>query len=132
MAYFHFMNKVMDYTPTEIRLQTKSRRLVISFDGGFQFDLSFEYLRVNSPSAEVKGHGPGQETLQTGKEKVRITAIEPVGHYAVRLIFDDGHDTGLYTWKYLYELGTEQESRWQAYLDRLKAAGYAQQPVTYG
>ena len=122
----------MDYTPKEIRLQTKSRRLLIGFDDGFQFDLSFEYLRVSSPSAEVKGHGPGQETLQTGKENVRVTAIEPVGHYAVRLIFDDGHDTGLYTWKYLYELGTEQESRWQAYLDRLKAAGYARQPVTYG
>ncbi len=122
----------MDYTPKEIRLQTKSRRLLIGFDDGLQFDLSFEYLRVSSPSAEVKGHGPGQETLQTGKENVRVTAIEPVGHYAVRLIFDDGHDTGLYTWKYLYELGTEQESRWQAYLDRLKAAGYARQPVTYG
>jgi DUF971 family protein len=122
----------VDYTPKEIRLQTKSRRLIISFDDGFQFDLSFEYLRVSSPSAEVKGHGPGQETLQTGKESVRVTAIEPVGHYAVRLVFDDGHDTGLYTWKYLYELGTEQESRWQAYLDRLKAAGYARQPVTYG
>ncbi len=122
----------MDYTPKEIRLQTKSRRLLIGFDDGFQFDLSFEYLRVSSPSAEVKGHGPGQETLQTGKENVRVTAIEPVGHYAVRLIFDDDHDTGLYTWKYLYELGTQQESRWQAYLDRLKAAGYARQPVTYG
>ena len=126
------MTKAVDYTPTEIRLQTKSRRLVISFDDGIQFDLSFEYLRVSSPSAEVKGHGPGQETLQTGKENVRVTAIEPVGHYAVRLIFDDDHDTGLYTWKYLYELGTQQESRWQAYLDRLKAAGYARQPVTYG
>ena len=122
----------MDYTPTEIRLQKKSRRLLIGFDEGIQFDLSFEYLRVSSPSAEVKGHGPGQETLQTGKENVQVTAIEPVGHYAVRLIFDDGHDTGLYTWKYLYELGSERESRWQAYLDRLKAAGYARQPVTYG
>ena len=121
----------MDYTPTEIRLQKKSRRLLIGFDEGIQFDLSFEYLRVSSPSAEVKGHGPGQETLQTGKENVQVTAIEPVGHYAVRLIFDDGHDTGLYTWKYLYELGSERESRWQAYLDRLKAAGYARQPVTY-
>ena len=122
----------MDYTPTEIRLQKKSRRLLIGFDEAIQFDLSFEYLRVSSPSAEVKGHGPGQETLQTGKENVQVTAIEPVGHYAVRLIFDDGHDTGLYTWKYLYELGSERESRWQAYLDRLKAAGYARQPVTYG
>ena len=118
----------MDYTPTEIRLQKKSRQIVIAFDDGNEFELSFEYLRVNSPSAEVIGHGPGQEILQTGKENVRVTAIEPVGHYAVRLIFDDGHDSGLYTWKYLYELATEQDTRWPAYLDRLKAAGYARQP----
>ncbi len=118
----------MDYKPTEIRLQKKSRQIVIAFDDGDRFDLSFEYLRVNSPSAEVKGHGPGQEVLQTGKENVQVTAIEPVGHYAVRLIFDDGHDSGLYSWQYLYELATEQDSRWQAYLDRLKAAGYARRP----
>jgi DUF971 family protein len=122
----------VDYTPTEIRLQTKSRQIEIAFDDGNRFELSFEYLRVNSPSAEVKGHGPGQEVLQTGKENVRVTAIEPVGHYAVRLVFDDGHDTGLYTWKYLHELCTERDSNWQTYLDRLKAAGYARQPVTDG
>ena len=77
------------------------------------------------PPPKVKGHGPGQEVLQTGKEDVGVTAVEPVGHYAVRLTFDDGHDTGLYTWKYLYELGTEFEQRWAGYLDRLEAAGYA-------
>jgi DUF971 family protein len=120
----------VDYTPTEIRLQKKSRQVVIAFDDGNQFNLPFEYLRVNSPSAEVQGHGPGQGVLQVGKENVQVTAIEPVGHYAVRLVFDDGHDTGLYTWKYLYELATEQESKWQAYLDHLEAAGYARQPAT--
>ena len=122
----------MDYTPTEIRLQKKSRQVVIAFDDGNRFELSFEYLRVNSPSAEVKGHGPGQEVLQTGKENVQVTAIEPIGHYAVRLVFDDGHNTGLYAWKYLYELGTAKDSNWQAYLDRLKAAGYARQPAANG
>ena len=122
----------MDYTPTEIRLQKKSRQVVIAFDNGDRFELSFEYLRVNSPSAEVKGHGPGQEVLQTGKENVQVMAIEPVGHYAVRLVFDDGHDTGLFTWKYLYELGAARDSNWQAYLDRLKAAGYARQPAANG
>ena len=122
----------MDYTPTEIRLQKKSRQIVIAFDDGNRFELSFEFLRVNSPSAEVKGHGPGQEVLQTGKEHVQVTAIEPVGHYAVRLVFDDGHNTGLYTWKYLYDLGAERDSKWQAYLDRLKAAGYARRPATNG
>lgn len=121
----------MDYTPTEIRLQKKSRQIVITFDDGNRFELSFEYLRVHSPSAEVIGHGPGQEILQTGKENVQVTAIEPVGHYAVRLIFDDGHDTGLYSWQYLYELCTQQDTKWQAYLDRLEAAGYARQPPTF-
>lgn len=122
----------MDNTPTEIRLQKKSRQIVIAYDDGSRFELSFEYLRVNSPSAEVKGHGPGQEVLQTGKENVRVKAIEPIGHYAVRLVFDDGHDTGLYSWSYLYELGTERDSKWQAYLDRLEAAGYARQPAANG
>ena len=125
-------NKGMDYTPTEIRLQTKSRQVLIAFDDGKQFALPFEYLRVNSPSAEVQGHGPGQEVLQTGKENIRVTAIEPIGHYAVRLVFDDGHDTGLFTWKYLHELGVNQEHKWQAYLDRLQAAGYARQPAANG
>jgi DUF971 family protein len=122
----------LDNIPTEIRLQKKSRQIVIAYDDGSRFELSFEYLRVNSPSAEVKGHGPGQEVLQTGKENVQVTAIEPIGHYAVRLVFDDGHDTGLYSWSYLYELGTERDSKWQAYLDRLEAAGYARQPAANG
>lgn len=119
----------MDPTPEEIRLRKKSRLLAVRFDDGSEFELPFEYLRVYSPSAEVRGHGPGQEILQTGKENVQITALEPVGHYAIRIVFDDGHDTGLYTWQYLYELGTERERRWQAYLDRLTAAGYPRQPV---
>ncbi len=114
-------------TPSEIRLKGKRRLLVLSYEDGGAFELSAEYLRVHSPSAEVKGHGPGQERLQTGKENVAITAIEPVGHYAVRLVFDDGHDTGLYTWTYLRELGENQADNWQAYLDRLRAAGYARQ-----
>jgi len=114
-------------TPTEIRLRKESRLLTVSFDDGGSFDFTFEYLRVHSPSAEVRGHGPGQETLQTGKQDVAITAVEPVGHYAVRLVFDDGHDSGLYTWAYLRELGDEMASNWQQYLDRLKAAGYARE-----
>jgi len=117
-------------TPTEIRLRKRSRQLAVSFDDGSAFDYSFEYLRVHSPSAEVRGHGPGQETLQTGKENVVVTSVEPVGHYAVRLIFDDGHDSGLYSWSYLYELGRDMEANWARYLDRLAAAGYARnEPV---
>lgn len=118
----------MNPTPTEIRLRKKSRLLSICFDDGREFELPFEYLRVSSPSAEVRGHGPGQEVLQTGKENVQVTALDTVGHYALRIVFDDGHDTGLYTWTYLYELGAEQDARWQAYLDRLSEAGYARQP----
>lgn len=123
-------NQVVDHTPTEIRLQKKSRQLIVTFADGESFEMSFEFLRVHSPSAEVKGHGPGQEVLQTGKEDVQILEIQPVGHYAVRLIFDDGHDSGLFSWNYLHELGAGKESRWQAYLDRLRAAGYARQPAT--
>ena len=111
--------------PTELKLRTRSRVLAVSFDDGSAFDLPFEYLRVHSPSAEVRGHGPGQETLQLGKHEVRITKIEPVGNYAVRLVFDDGHDTGLYTWAYLHELGREHERKWRQYLDRLKELGIA-------
>lgn len=118
----------MDIAPGEIRLRRKSRLLSVSFDDGSSFDLPFEYLRVYSPSAEVKGHGPGQEVLQVDKQDVEIVAIEPVGHYAVRLVFNDGHNTGLYTWKYLYELGNAKEEYWQRYLDRLKAAGHAARP----
>lgn len=117
----------MPATPVEIRLRTESRLLAISFDDDSQFEYSFEYLRAHSPSAEVKGHGPGQEVLQTGKEKVVLKGVEPVGHYAVRLIFDDGHDSGLYTWEYLYELGQQKDANWRSYLDRLAAAGYARQ-----
>jgi len=115
----------MSATPVEIKLRKTSRLLVVQFDDGKSFDLPFEYLRVHSPSADVKGHGPGQEVLQTGKEDVSVTSVEPIGHYAVRLVFDDGHDTGLYTWEYLYELGEQQAENWQSYLDRLKTAGYA-------
>ena len=115
----------MTPVPVEIRLQKGQRQIVVRFEDDAAFELPFEYLRVHSPSAEVKGHGPGQEVLQVGKENVLVTAIEPVGHYAIRLIFDDGHDTGLYTWQYLYELGKAQAANWANYLDRLEAAGYA-------
>ncbi len=115
----------MTVTPTEIRLRKSSRVLVVAFDDGSDFEFTFEYLRVHSPSAEVVGHGPGQETLQTGKENVVITRIDPVGHYAVRLVFDDGHDSGLYSWSYLHQLGRNMDANWRRYLDRLAAAGYA-------
>lgn len=108
--------------PTEIRLRRSSRLLQVSFDDGQRFELPFEYLRVHSPSAEVKGHGPGQEVLVVGKEAVGIRAVEPVGQYAVRLVFDDGHATGLYTWAYLYELGLTREKRWAEYLERCRSA----------
>jgi DUF971 family protein len=110
--------------PTDIKLHQVSRLLEIRFDDGAHFQLPCEYLRVFSPSAEVRGHGPGQEVLQTGKEDVNIMAIEPVGNYAVRLVFSDGHHTGLYSWEVLYDLGIHQESNWQGYLQRLTAAGY--------
>ena len=120
-----YSRQAMSATPVEIKLRKASRLLMVQFDDGKSFDLPFEYLRVHSPSADVKGHGPGQEVLQTGKENVSVTLVEPIGHYAVRLVFDDSHDTGLYTWKYLYELGEQQAENWQSYLDRLKTAGYA-------
>lgn len=107
--------------PTEIRLRRQSRVLEVTFEGMEVLALPFEFLRVHSPSAEVKGHGPGQETLVLGKQAVLITAIEPVGHYAVRLIFDDGHDSGLYSWKYLRELGRDRETLWKRYLERVAA-----------
>ena len=115
----------MTAIPLKITLRQASSLIAVEFDDGVSFDLPFEYLRVFSPSAEVRGHGPGQTILQTGKEKVQVTAIEPIGHYAVQLVFDDGHDSGLYTWKHLYELGTHQAEYWQDYLKRLKAAGYS-------
>jgi DUF971 family protein len=110
--------------PTDIRLLRASRLLEVAFDDGTCFKLPCEYLRVYSPSAEVRGHGPGQEVLQLGKENVNITAIEPVGNYAVKLYFDDGHNTGIYSWEWLYTLGTQQEARWQDYLAQLARAGY--------
>lgn len=109
--------------PVAIRLRTRSRLLEVSFADGSRFELPAEYLRVHSPSAEVQGHGIDSGVLVTGKERVGITAVEPIGHYAVRLLFDDGHDTGLYTWKYLYELGSQQEARWLIYLGKLEKAG---------
>jgi DUF971 family protein len=110
--------------PTDIRLYQKSRVLEIAFEDGARFTLPCEYLRVYSPSADVQGHSSGQQVLQRGKEEVAITNIEPVGNYAIRLVFDDGHATGLYTWTYLYELGAKQAQKWQAYLRRLDEAGY--------
>jgi DUF971 family protein len=109
--------------PTDIKLHQASRRLELSFDDGAHFMLPCEFLRVYSPSAEVRGHGPGQEVLQIGKEDVNIVGIEPVGHYAVKLTFSDGHDTGLYSWDYLYEIGQHQSEMWAEYLTRLMAAG---------
>ena len=110
-------------TPTEIKLRRQSRVLDVAFDDGQRVELPFEYLRVYSPSAEVRGHGPGQETLQLGKHEVLVVRVDPIGNYAVRLAFNDGHDTGLYTWGYLYELGETRAAKWQHYLDRLEQLG---------
>jgi len=110
-------------SPTDIVLHTASRVLEITFDDGAHFRLPFEFLRVYSPSADVRGHGPGQETLQEGKRDVSIDALEPVGHYAIKPTFSDGHDSGIYAWDYLYKLGVQQEQLWREYLQRLEAAG---------
>jgi DUF971 family protein len=109
--------------PASLTVHQQSRALEIEFDDGRTFRIPFELMRVYSPSAEVQGHGPGQETLQTGKRDVVITDIEPVGHYAVKPTFSDGHDSGLFTWDYLYRLGAEQETLFAQYLRRLAAAG---------
>ena len=114
--------------PVSINLHQKSRILEIEYDDGVKFELSCEYLRVYSPSADVRGHGPGQGVLQVGKENVNIKEIEPIGNYAVRLVFDDGHATGLYSWGYLYELGIEHDNNWMDYLDALKQAGHVRRP----
>lgn len=114
--------------PTEITLHKQSRVLDVAFDDGARFALPCEYLRVFSPSAEVRGHGPGQEVLQVGKKEVGIEAIEPVGVYAVKLVFSDGHDTGIYSWEYLHELGVKRESNWNTYLARLAQAGKSREP----
>jgi DUF971 family protein len=109
--------------PTEITLHQQTRNLEIAFEDGVRYRLPFEFLRVNSPSAEVRGHGPGQEVLQVGKSNVAVNNITPVGSYAIKIEFDDGHDSGLYTWEYLYDLGKHQEALWQDYLQRLTSAG---------
>lgn len=109
--------------PTGIVLHQQSRRLELSFSDGSNFDLPFEFLRVYSPSAEVRGHGPGQEVLQTGKRDVEVTALEPVGNYALQPTFSDGHATGIYSWDYLYDLGRRRDELWAEYLDRLAKAG---------
>ena len=115
-------------TPTEIILHQQSRTLEIAFDDGARYKLPFEFLRVFSPSAEVRGHGPGQEVLQTGKRDVLVTAVDPVGTYAIKLTFDDGHDSGLYSWSYLHELGQYQDGMWHDYLERLAAANASRDP----
>ncbi|MDH5516990.1 MAG: DUF971 domain-containing protein [Gammaproteobacteria bacterium] len=117
--------------PINIMLHKKSRLLELEFDDASSFKLPCEYLRVYSPSAEVTGHGPGQEVLQLNKENVNIDEIEPVGHYAVKLVFSDNHDSGLYSWDYLYELGNSYQEKWDDYLARLKQAGHErQQPAS--
>lgn len=117
-------------TPTEIKLHQKSRTLEIAFGDGSRFTLPCEFLRVFSPSAEVRGHGPGQEILQVGKINAEITAIEPVGTYAVNLAFADGHNSGIYAWDYLYDLGSQQEAMWARYLERMQEAGASREPIS--
>jgi DUF971 family protein len=111
-------------TPTELTVHQKSRLFDIAFDDGSAFSIPFELMRVYSPSAEVKGHGPGQEVLQVGKREVGIRGVEPVGNYAVKPLFTDGHDSGIYTWDFLYKLGSEQAALWADYMARLHAAGF--------
>jgi len=114
--------------PTEIKLHQKSRRMEIAFSDGSQFELSYELLRVYSPSAEVRGHGPGQEVLQAGKRDVEILSLEPSGSYAVQPTFSDGHNTGIYSWDYLYWLGQNRENLWREYLKRLEQAEASREP----
>ncbi len=116
-------------SPTEIKLHQKSRVLEIAFADGKRFMLPYEFLRVYSPSAEVRGHGPGQEVLQVGKKNVEIKQLEPVGTYAVQPVFSDGHDTGIYSWDYFYDLGMNQDQMWQHYLQRMEAAGASREAV---
>jgi len=118
----------MSEHPTEIKLHQQSHLLEITFDDDVCYQLPYEYLRVYSPSAEVRGHGAGQETLQLGKRDVGVNEVLPVGSYAMKIVFDDGHDSGLYTWEYLYDLGKHQTDWWQDYLGRLEAAGGSREP----
>ena len=115
--------------PTEIKLHQASRKLEIAFNDGARFELPYEFLRVYSPSAEVRGHGPGQEVLQLGKKNIGIKSVEPVGSYAVTLTFSDGHDTGIYSWDYLYELGANYVALWGRYVNRMEAAGASREPL---
>jgi len=119
-------------TPTEIKLHKKTALLELTYADGGIYSLPAEFLRVYSPSAEVRGHGQGQEVLQVGKLNVKIVKIEPVGHYAVRLRFDDGHDTGIYSWEYLRELALHQQTMWDEYLNRLRKAGERREPLATG
>lgn len=114
--------------PTEIKLRQKSRLMELVFSDGSRFELSYELLRVHSPSAEVRGHGPGQEVLQVGKRDVDISSLEPSGSYAVQPTFSDGHSTGIYSWDYLYWLGKNRETLWREYLERLEQAGASREP----
>ena len=114
--------------PVELKLKQAEKRLEVEFDDGRHFSLPAEYLRVESPSAEVQGHSPEQKTLVAGRSKVGILRLEPVGNYAVRIVFDDRHDTGIFSWAYLYELGSEQAERWQRYLDQMAKAGLSREP----
>jgi DUF971 family protein len=116
-------------SPVEVTLHEASQRLELAYDDGARFQLPAEFLRVHSPSAEVKGHGPGQEVLQVGKRPVRITGLEPVGHYALRPSFSDGHDSGLFSWDYLYQLGCDQARLWQDYERKLAEAGASRDPA---
>ena len=113
---------------TELRLDRATQVLQVSFDDGVTYALPAEYLRVESPSAEVQGHGPGQKQIVSGRQQVAIVGIEPVGHYAVRLLFDDKHDSGIYSWAYLAELGQQHDHRWATYLDELASRGLSRQP----
>jgi DUF971 family protein len=115
--------------PTEITLHQQSREMEIAFADASRYRLSYEFLRVHSPSAEVRGHGPGQEVLQIGKQVVNILGVEPVGSYAIKIEFSDGHDSGLYTWEYLQHLGKHQDALWQEYLHRLEDAGASRKPT---
>ncbi len=118
--------------PTEVRLHQVSKVLELAFADGHAFRLPYEFLRVYSPSAEVRGHGPGQETLQVGKKDVTIDEVEPIGHYAIRPKFSDGHDTGIYSWEYLHDLGVRQDELWRDYLDRLAQAGASREAPPKG
>jgi DUF971 family protein len=115
--------------PSEITLDPSAGRLEVAYPGGRRFEFSAEFLRVHSPSAEVRGHGPGEGTLQQGKRAVAITGIEPVGNYAIKLVFSDGHDTGIYSWGLLHQYGLDQDTMWARYLQRLEAAGGSREPA---